>query len=169
MPSIVGLKESVALEKLADKGLEGNSDNVTYIYSSKYAKGIVVSQSVKVGTKVNIGTVIDYTVSMGPEEIPTEAPATPNPTTNVSYRYEGTITVSGNPFDYEDEEPAVIKLVLTQAGKTKTVWSDTLTYDDFPRKFTITGWSDNNGTVTIYKDDVSTGFSYDVDFKKVVQ
>ncbi|MCI5501712.1 MAG: Stk1 family PASTA domain-containing Ser/Thr kinase [Lachnospiraceae bacterium] len=163
MPNIVGLKESVALEKLADKGLEGNKNNITYIYSSKYEKGLVVGQSVKAGTKVNIGTVIDYTVSLGPES----EPSTPRPTTNNSYKYEGSFTVSGNPFDYEDESPANIRVVLTQSGKTKTVWSGTLSYNDFPKKFTISGWSEGDGTVVLYKNDVSTGYSYDVEFKKV--
>ena len=166
MPNIVGLKESVALEKLADKGLEGNTNKVSYIYSSKYAKGLVVSQSVKAGAKVNIGTVVDYTVSMGPEA--TKEPE-PGPTKEPTYSYEGSFTASGNPFDYEDEKPAVIKIVLTQDGVTKTVWSDTLSYDDFPRKFNITGWSDSNGTAVIYKNDVSTGYSYNVDFKKVAE
>ena len=72
-------------------------------------------------------------------------------------------------FDYEDDDPEVIKLVLEQDGKSKTVYKGTLSYDDFPKKFTIKGWSENNGTVTLYKGDVATGNSYNVEFKKVRQ
>lgn len=166
MPNIVGKTESVALERLAEKGLEGNTANVSHEYSDKYAKGIVVRQSIAVGTKVEIGTVIDYVVSLGPKNEATQTPATPTPTENVTYKYVGSVTISGNPFDYEDES-ATIKLVLTQDGKKKTVWNGELGYNDFPAKFDIEGWSDNNGTVTVYKDDVATGNSYNVEFKKV--
>ena len=38
-----------------------------------------------------------------------------------------------------------------------------------PKKFSIKGWSENNGTVTLYKGDVATGNSYNVEFKKVRQ
>lgn len=164
VPNIVGKKEEVALEKLADVGLSGNTANVTYVYSSKYAEGRVVTQSVKAGKKVEVGTKIDYTVSKGPKN-----QATPKPTETVTYSYVGTTTISANPFEYEDEEPAVIKLVLTQDGKSRTVYKGTLSYSDFPKKFTINGWSENNGTVTVCKgDDVLDG-SYNVEFKKVAQ
>lgn len=166
VPNIVGKKVEVALEKLADVGLAGNENNVTYAYSDRYAKGRVITQSVKAGKKVAVGTVIDYTVSLGSKS---EANATPQPTAAKKYRYVGTVTISANPFDYEDDDSAIIKLVLTQDGKSKTVYSGTLSYSDFPKKFTITGWSENNGTVTMCKgDDVVEG-SYNVEFKKVAQ
>ncbi|MDD7403205.1 MAG: Stk1 family PASTA domain-containing Ser/Thr kinase [Butyribacter sp.] len=164
VPNIVGKKEEVALEKLSDVGLAGNTDNVTYVYSDKYAKGRITRQSVKAGTKVEVGTEIDYTVSKGPK-----TKATPQPTPKVTYDYIGTTTISANPFEYPDEDPAMIKLVLTQDGKSRTVYKGTLSYDDFPKKFTIKGWSENNGTITVCKgDDVLDG-SYNVEFKKVAQ
>ncbi len=167
MPNIVGIKEAVALDRLTARGLTGNTTNISYIYSDKYAKGIVVGQAIEAGTKVPVGTVVDYTVSMGTK---TSKPTpTPKPTPEPTYSYEGSVTVSGNPFDYEDDEPAVIKLVLEQDGKSKTVYKGTLSYDDFPKKFSIKGWSENNGTVTLYKGDVATGNSYNVEFKKVRQ
>ncbi len=169
VPNIVGKKESVALERLAAKGLGGNTSNVSYIYSDKYEKGIVAGQSIAAGTKVEVGTVIDYTVSLGAKDVATEPPETPEPTDDAAYVYVGSVTISGNPFDYEDET-ATIKLVLTQDGKKKTVWNGTLGYNDFPMKFDeIYGWSENNGTITVYKDDVATGNSYNVEFKKVKQ
>lgn len=167
MPNIVGIKEAVALDRLTARGLTGNTTNVSYIYSDKYAKGLVVGQAIEAGTKIPVGTVVDYTVSMGPKKAnPTP---TPKPTPEPTYSYEGSVTVSGNPFDYEEDEPEVIKLVLEQDGKSKTVYKGTLSYDDFPKKFSIKGWSENNGTVTLYKGDVATGNSYNVEFKKVRQ
>ena len=57
--------------------------------------------------------------------------------------------------------------MLTQDGTKKTVWEGELTYDDFPRKFEIKGWSENNGTVTLFLNGEATGNSYNVEFKKV--
>ena len=84
----------------------------------------------------------------------------------VTYTYKGSVTISGNPFDFADDK-GTITLVLTQDGVKKTVWEDELGYDDFPRKFEITGWSENNGTVTLFLDGAATGNSYNVEFKKV--
>jgi len=176
VPNIVGKTVAVALERLIEKGLKGNTDDVTYIHSDKYPEGVVITQSVARGTEVKPGTIIDYTVSLGPEQSsPTEEPPqvvpeeTPEPTEDVvSYSYVGSVTIAGNPFDYP-EDTGRIKLVLTQDGDKKTVWEGTLGYDDFPKKFEIEGWSANNGTVTLYKDDEATGSSYNVDFEQVQQ
>lgn len=168
VPNIVRKTLTIALEKLADVGLEGPA-SPSYIYSDTVPKDHIVSQAVKSGTRVEIGTVIDFTVSLGPKSEVTPKPATPVPTEEVKYSYIGTVTISANPFDYEDEEPAIIKLVLEQDGKSRTVWKETLEYKDFPKKFTIEGWSDNNGTVTLCKGDQTIGGSYNVEFKKVRQ
>lgn len=164
VPNIVGRKETIALERLADVGLVGNESNVTYAYSDKYAKGKVIAQSYKAGTKVKLGTVIDYTVSLGSQSSANE---TPKPTTEPKVQYVGTVTINVNPFEYEDDEPAVIKLVLSQDGKSKTVYQGTLSYNDFPKKFTVYGWSENNGTITMSKDDHIIDGSFNVEFKKV--
>jgi serine/threonine-protein kinase len=179
VPNILNRKESIALERLADVGLEGNENNVTYAYSDKYAKGRVMAQSIKAGTKVEIGTTIDYTLSLGsqaeanatPKPTPTQKPQptqkpTAKPTAAVNYRYVGTVTINVNPFEYEDEDAAVIKLVLSQDGKKKTVYSGTLDYNDFPKSFTIYGWSENNGTITVFKDDSLIDGSFNIEFKK---
>ena len=165
VPNIVGKTEQVALERLAERGLKGKK--VNYIYSDKYENGVVVNQSVARDTEVEVGTVIDYAVSLGPKEDPveTEAPPTPEPTEDVSYVYIGSVTISGNPFDFP-EDSGKITLVLMQDGDKKTVWDGVLGYDDFPKKFEIEGWSENNGTVTLYRDDEATGNSYNVEFKR---
>lgn len=175
VPNIVGKKVSVALERLAERGLKGNTDNVSYIHSDKYPEDVVVNQSIARDTEVEVGTVIDYAVSLGPkvtateepeEPEPTEEPDEPEPTEEVSYTYKGSVTISGNPFDFADDT-GLVTLVLTQDGTKKTVWEGELGYDDFPRKFEITGWSENNGTIVVFLDGASTGNSYNVEFKKV--
>jgi len=164
VPNILGRTESVALERLADVGLKGS--NVSYAYSDKYKKDRVMAQSVKAGTKVEAGTEIEYTISLGPrpeeQEEPTIEPTkAPSPA-----KYVGTVTIS-NPFEYEGDS-GIIQLVLSQDGKSRTVYKETLEYGDFPKSFTINGWSDNNGTVTISVDNkILDGVSYNVEFKKV--
>lgn len=165
VPYIVNKKVEVAMEMLADAGLDYNEDNITYVYSNKYKKDRVVNQSIKTGKKVAVGTVIDFTVSLGPQTSSPEQ--TPAPTPTPRYRYVGTKTISVNPFEYEDEEPAMIKLILTQDGRTQTVYSGTLSYNDFPKKFTINGWSENTGMLTMSKDGVMIDGKFDVEFKKV--
>lgn len=170
MPNIVGIKEAVALDRLTARGLTGNSSNVSYIYSSKYAKGIVVGQTIEAGAQKFRSEQLWIIQSAWEQKALTRSRQQNQHQKPVyNYSYEGSVTVSGNPFDYEDDEPAVIKLVLEQDGKTKTIYKGTLSYDDFPKKFSIKGWSENNGTVTLYKGDVATGNSYNVEFKKVRQ
>ncbi len=175
VPYIVGKEVSVALARLEERGLKGNTDDVTYIHSDKYPEGIVVTQSIARGTEVEAGTVIDYAVSLGPKdpdpepETPTDTPEPPEPSDDdVSYVYMGSVTIAGNPFDFPDDTGR-IKLVLNQDGRERTVWNGTLGYDDFPMKFEFEGWSENNGTITLYKDDEATGNSYYVEFEKVVE
>lgn len=167
VPNIVGKKMDIAIEKLADYGLTYDKENIKYVYSDIYAKGKVTAQTEQVGKRVPVGTVIDFTVSLGPK--PSETEPTPKPTEAPKYRYEGTKTINVNPFEYEDEEPAMIKLILTQDGKSKTVYQGTLSYNDFPKKFTINGWSDSTGTLTMSKDGVMIDGSFDIEFKKVAE
>lgn len=176
VPNIVGKEVSVALASLTERGLKGNTDKVEYIYSDKYSEGVVVTQSIARGTEVAVGTVIDYAVSLGPKDtVPEPEPTTepdepdePEPTEDISYTYAGSVTIAGNPFDFPDDTGR-IKLVLSQDGREKTVWNGTLSYDDFPMKFEFEGWSENNGTIILYKDDEATGNSYSVEFKKVIE
>lgn len=167
VPNLINKKLEVAKEALADAGLEAPAEP-TYVYSETVAEGRVVSQSVKTGTRVEIGTTIDFTVSLGPKSAATQKPS-PTKTKEPTYKYTATLNVAANPFDYEDEPSAMIKLVLEQDGKSQTVWSGTLSYSDFPKRFSISGWSDNNGRVTMYKDNQEVGGPYSVEFKKEAQ
>ncbi|MCH5267857.1 MAG: Stk1 family PASTA domain-containing Ser/Thr kinase [Lachnospiraceae bacterium] len=163
VPNLVNKKYEIALEKLADAGLEAPK-NPNYVYSDTVAEGRVVSQSVQSGTRVELGTVIDFTVSLGPKNAATQKPVA-TPTKEPTYQYVGTMKITANPFDYEGET-ATIKFVLEQDGKTKTVWSGTLSYSDFPFTREINGWSENNGKITVYKDGQQVGGTYNVEFKK---
>lgn len=162
VPNLVGKKESVAAERLASAGLKSK---VTYIYSDK-TKGLVISQTQKNGSKVERGSTVQYSVSMGPKQV--KPTATPKQNSTVSYSYEGSVTVSDNPFESEDDDPAMFKVVLSQDGKTQSVWSGTLSYDDFPKEFPVKGWSENSGTISISKDGQNIG-NYTVDFQKVAK
>lgn len=162
VPNLKNKSEQVALEKLADANLQAGK--ISYVNSDTVQKDRVITQAVKAGKQVKKQRKIDFTVSLGPRDAATEAPtATPH------YSYEGSVTISLNPFEYEGEE-GTIKLVLNQDGKTKTVFKGKLSYSDFPRKFEVTGWSENNGTVTMCKgaDDEVVG-SWNIEFKKVAQ
>lgn len=68
VPSVVGKNDADAQKAIKDKGLKVGT--VTYEYDDSVAEGKVVSQSVKAGSKVSKGTVVDLTVSKGkkPEE-----------------------------------------------------------------------------------------------------
>ena len=123
----------------------------------------VVSQNVKAGKKEAVGTVIGYSVSKGPKK----ATPTPAPTSNKNYKYVGSVSISSNPFDYPEDDPAVIELVLNQDGKKKTVFSGTLSYNDFPSNFTVIGWSDNNGTISMGLYGEVLGGEYNIAFSKV--
>ena len=165
VPYVVGKKVEIAQELLADRGLECSSENISYSYSDKYKKGRVIYQSIKSGKKVDAGTAIDLKVSLGPQ--PAETTAPPNPTATPRYRYVGTVTINMNPFEYEDEDAAVIKLILTQDGRSRTVFNGTLSYKDFPKKFTVNGWSDSTGQISISKDGVVLDSVFDIEFKRI--
>ena len=161
MPDLINKTEEVALEKLADANLVAGKPSRAY--SDTVAEGRIIRQSVKAGKKVELGTTVYYTVSMGPKNKPTATPkATPH------YTYEGTVTINANPFEY-DGDSDTIKLILTQDGKSRTVFKGKLSYSDFPRSFEVTGWSENNGTITMCKGDDLVDGSWNIEFKKVAQ
>ncbi|MCR5625263.1 MAG: Stk1 family PASTA domain-containing Ser/Thr kinase [Lachnospiraceae bacterium] len=159
VPNLVGKKEDVAKQKVADLGLVVDTTKVVKAYSSTVEAGKIIDQSQVAGSEVEKGSSIYYTVSLGPE-------ATPEPTDSPDVYYEGSFTVDTNPF-VEGEDPAEIKVVLEQDGQTKTVYKGTLGFSDFPKTFTVEGWSENNGTVTVCKNDVVMGATYSVEFKAI--
>ena len=70
VPNLLSQTEENAVELLEQLGLKGNKTGESS--SSEYGAGVVMSQEIAEGTKVDQGTVINYTVSTG-----SDAPVVP--------------------------------------------------------------------------------------------
>jgi len=66
MPDVTGMSLTRAKSTLSDVGLEYN---ITYEESSKYEQDVIIGSNIKAGRKVAVGTVIELTVSAGPEGV----------------------------------------------------------------------------------------------------
>ncbi len=151
VPKLTGLTEEEALNKLKENGLTGSVSGTAH--SASVPEGQVIEQSHNYGVRVEQGTEITFKVSLGPE---------------ITYTYFGSITISDNPFMYEDEE-GVISLVLTQDGRSWEVYNEICTYTDFPLSVSdIEGKSDSIGEITMYCDNSKIG-TYSISFEKVEQ
>lgn len=150
VPDLIGKTKSEAKAALKAKGLV--LGKVTNAYSENVEKNHVCIQSKAEGTEVKKGSTVDITLSLGPE-------------TTYSY-YSDVITID-SPFDYPTDEPATIKIVLSQDGKTRTIESQTRTFDDFPLSLgEIKGYSASQGEILVYKNGKRVAF-YNVTFRKV--
>lgn len=155
VPSLKGMTVSQARKKLANEGLK-LSETISYDYDNTVPKDQIISQSYTVGTSVEQGTVISVTVSLGPEKVEVK-----------TYKYVGRITISENPFNAEDET-GVIKLVLKQDGKTKTIYEASHGLGDFPLTIVdVEGYSASEGQVYMYLDRESVGGPYSMSFTQV--
>ena len=153
VPDLSGLTVSQAKSKLSAQGLV-LSTSVSYEYDSTVAKDKIIFQSYTAGSKVEKGTTISVTVSLGVE---------------ATYKYIGSITISDNPFNSEDET-GIIKLMLKQDGKSKTIYEESHSLGDFPLPtIEIEGYSTSNGQVYMYLDGERVGGPYTVSFKKVAE
>lgn len=153
VPDLLGKTQKQAKSALVKVGL--TLGNVSSTYSDNYSKNRVCIQSKSNGTKVEKGTTVDITLSLGPE-----------PT--YTYKMSGTLRID-SPFDYETDPAATIKLVLSQDGQTKTILNKSMQYSDFPLSLTaddVIGFSSSQGEVIVYKDSRRVD-SYNVTFKKV--
>ena len=149
VPKLTGLTEAEALNKLKESGLTGSVNGTAH--SSTVPEGQIIEQSHSYGVRVEVGTEITFKVSLGPE---------------ITYKYFGSITISDNPFMYEDEE-GIISLVLTQDGRSWEVYNEICTYTDFPLMVSdIEGKSDSVGEITMYCDGSKIG-TYSISFTKV--
>lgn len=153
VPDLTNMTEREAIDKLNSAGLK--KGKITFSYSERVQKDLVISQSVTVNTEVEKGTTVDFTISLGPEQVP------------VTYKYYGSVTINYNPFEYEGEE-GVIKLVLSQNGKKKVVYESVEDSSGFPLVISeIEGFSEGSGTITMYLDGVLVGDTYAISFTKV--
>ena len=125
--------------------------NVTSNYSDSVTKDRVCGQSQPKGAKVKKGTAVDITLSLGAK---------------TTYSYVGNTTITNNPFEYESDPPAVIKLVLNQDGKQTKVYEETKSYADFPLPVTGIVGTSTEGELIVYKDGVRVG-AYSITFTRV--
>ena len=148
-----GLTAAQAKQKLAEIELV-LSTTISYEYDSTVAKDKIISQSYTAGSKVEKGTTISVTVSLGVE---------------TTYKYIGSITISDNPFNSEDET-GIVKLILKQDGKSKTIYEESHSLGDFPLPtIEVEGYSTSSGQVYMYLDGQLVGGPYTVSFKKVAE
>lgn len=150
VPNLSGLTRSQARKALEKVGLKLGSESKSY---SSIQKNRVCVQSVASGKQVEEGTSIDITLSLGEE---------------VTYSYVGSVNGGvENPFEYESDPSATIKMVLTQDGKSTTILEQSMSYHDFPYPLdNIKGTSANAGVVTVYKDGAKVS-TYTASFKRV--
>ena len=151
VPNLSGCTIAQAQKKLAAVGLE-LADDVGYVYDDVIAKDKVVSQSHTAGTKVDKGTKVAVTLSLGKEPV---------------YRYIADISIQDNPFTSE-AETGTIKVILKQDGKTKTIYEESHGLGDFPLYLgEIEGYSDSDGEIYVYLDGTLVAGPYAVTFEKV--
>ena len=105
VPDLTNLTESQAEAKLTDAGLKMGKKRRKN--SDTYGEGKVFEQSYSVNSKVEEGTTIDVTVSLGAKK-------------KKEYKYIGEVTITNNPFEYEDESGNV-EIILTQSGSVRNV------------------------------------------------
>lgn len=157
VPYLVGETSDRATSLLKDAGLvlgETSRDS-----SDTYDEGIVTYQDTTAGELVDQGTVINITVSTGPESTETGGDPGDDNTGSDSeenVRYVGKIVISSpNPFDYiqTPDGTAEVILELEQDGYgTEVYYNDSLTRNDFPLSATVESESNSIGAVKMYVD-----------------
>lgn len=132
MQDVTGMTEKKALSALAALGLTGS---VSTEYSDDVAKGVVISQSIEAGTKVDPGTAVKLVVSKGQKEI--------------VYKYVGSTSIDYCPFG--EGESGEIRIDMDQDGNTTTIYSGTVSAGDFPLNISgIEGSSESQGMAYMY-------------------
>ena len=135
VPNVVEMSEADAVANLSAAGFKAS---IAYKEDDAVEKGKVISQSVTGGNEAETGTTIGLNISKGPKP--------------VTYTYSTSLTIDENPFADSDES-GDIEVRMDQDGKTKTIYSDNLTYDDFPLHIDdITGTSDSEAVCYMVVD-----------------
>lgn len=136
VPNLKKLTESKAKKELEKVGLI--LGNVSTDYSDTYANGEIMHQSYDAGTKIDKGTAVDITVSLGLED------------EDEPVEYVAQVVITENPFDYAGESGDVW-VELEQDGTKKTILQARKTFNDFPLPiYDIKSNSGSNGTVTVF-------------------
>lgn len=155
VPDLMGKTENEAIRALEEKNL--SVGNVSYDNDDTVEKGLVIHQGYTVGSEVEEGTLVDITVSDGPKE------------EEKVYKYIGSASLTYNPFD-DTGETGIVSVVLTQDGKTDTVFSEECDVFDFPLKLdNITGYSESEGVLQMYLDGNAVGDPISITFIKQEQ
>lgn len=132
VPNLLGLTEEAGRMALVEHQLQAG-DEISYVYSDKYASGLICSQSFSQMTLVEPGTKVNFSVSQGPQP-------------KTTYQFSGSIeapTVTEAP-DYKSGTPVELKLV-TDDGLPLLETSVT----SFPYAPRYTGLSSSGGTLTM--------------------
>ncbi len=132
VPSLYGMSEASAKKELERVGLE--LGEVKSGYSGDVGVGDVFKQDIASGTKVDKGTAVGITTSIGEEE---------------TFSYQGSITIEDSPF--EGSESGSVKLVLEQGSYKNTFYNKSkVTSSDFPLSETFEGKEAGDATVKMY-------------------
>lgn len=155
VPDLLGKTKAQAKTALEKVGLKLGKTSSSY--SDNYAKNRICVQSKPSGQSVKKGSSVDVTLSLGVQ-----------PT--YSYVLSRAIRID-NPFDYETDPAATIKIVLSQDGEQRVILEQSMSYTDFPMEFTtadsrIRGFSASEGQLFVYMNSKQVD-SYSVSFKKV--
>ena len=135
VPKLLGMSRDEAKEAIQAANLQ--LGKTSKAYSSSYEEGEVCMQSPSGGKEVKEGTKINITISKGEE-----------PAKN----YVGSVTID-QVFDFDTDDPATVKFILSQDGSKTVIETSTLSYNDFPYTLSgIKGKSGNSGVVKVYKN-----------------
>lgn len=114
VPNVLGKSESDATTILNNAGFKVS---IAYKEDDSVEKGNVISQSIAGGNEADKGTTITLSISKGPKP--------------VTYTYSASLTIDESPFA-EAGESGDIVVKMDQDGKAKTVYSGTVSDEDFP-------------------------------------
>ena len=114
VPNVLGKSEADATTTLNNSGFKVS---IAYKEDEGVEKGNVISQSIAGGNEADRGTTIVLSISKGPKP--------------VTYTYSASLTIDESPFA-EAGESGDIVVKMDQDGKAKTVYSGTVSDEDFP-------------------------------------
>ncbi|NNN21198.1 MAG: PASTA domain-containing protein [Acidimicrobiales bacterium] len=114
VPTLVGDNLSTANAVLSAQELKGHVSG--YQYSSKYPKGVIISQAIATGTRLSANTTIGYVVSKGPPPvaIPSNLIGTPSTTAESKLKSLGFQVSTNKAYS----ETLAVGLVVSQSPST---------------------------------------------------
>jgi len=135
VPNLVGLSETAAKTALTASQLSWSK--ITEQNSDTVAAGLVISQSVQANTQVDVGSSVDFVLSLGPAA----APVVPQAPATKTYGCNFSVTA---PSDYSGGSAQVI---LT-GNDTNTVYYNQ-TVEAFPVSIKLSGIAEAAGKITV--------------------